>query len=83
VNFWQILGGRITPARPPSTAPFHGRHRVTKHEECDSYDHYSKHLTGGGMFKIVVRSVEKFERDGHPLHMLRCGRVVGQSNKPF
>jgi len=50
-------------------------------EECDSYHHYLKHLTGGNMFKIVVTSVEEFERDGHTLHMLRCGRGVGQSNK--
>jgi len=48
---------------------------------CDSYHHYLKNLTGGNVFKIVVTSVEKSEGDGHPLHMLRCGRVVGQSNK--
>jgi len=48
-----------------------------KDKECDSYHHYLKHLICGNMFKIVVIIVEKFEGDGHPLHMLRCGRVIG------
>jgi len=47
----------------------------TRDEEFDSYHHYLKHLRGGNMFKIVVTSFEKFEGDGHPLHMLICGRV--------
>jgi len=49
----------------------------TKDEECDSSHHNLKHLTGENMFKIVVTSFEKFEGDGHTLHMLRCGRFVG------
>jgi len=48
----------------------------TRDEECDFYHHYLKHLTGGNMFKIVVKSFVKFEGDVHPLHMLKCGRVV-------
>ena len=33
------------------------------------------------VLKLVVISIEKIERDGHPLHMSRCGHLKGRSNK--
>jgi len=48
-----------------------------RNEDCHSPHHYLKYLIGENMFKIVVTNFENCEGDGHPLHMLRYGRVVG------